>query len=335
MKHKTIILALCAILVLSLFAGCSAGASTASSTTRPDLTGKKLSVVATIFPVYDWTREIIGENADHVALTLLLDKGTDFHSYQPTVDDIYKISTCDVFIYVGGESDNKWVPDALAQATNKDMTVVCLLDVLGSAVKEEETVEGMEAEEEEEEEDEGPEYDEHVWLSLRFAKTICAKLCEVLAEKDPADAEAYRSNCERYTAKLDALDAAYTEAVAGAARKTLLFADRFPFRYLADDYGLSYYAAFSGCSAETEASFETVNFLVNKVDELQLPCVMKLESSDTRMAEAVISNTEAKSAQILELNSLQAVTAQQVADGVTYLGTMEQNLEVLKQALGA
>ena len=335
MKHKTIILALCAILVLSLFAGCSAGASTASSTTRPDLTGKKLSVVATIFPVYDWTREIIGENADHVALTLLLDKGTDFHSYQPTVDDIYKISTCDVFIYVGGESDNKWVPDALTQATNKDMTVVCLLDVLGSAVKEEETVEGMEAEEEEEEEDEGPEYDEHVWLSLRFAKTICAKLCEVLAEKDPADAEAYRSNCERYTAKLDALDAAYTEAVAGAARKTLLFADRFPFRYLADDYGLSYYAAFSGCSAETEASFETVNFLVNKVDELQLPCVMKLESSDTRMAEAVISNTEAKSAQILELNSLQAVTAQQVADGVTYLGTMEQNLEVLKQALGA
>ena len=333
MKHKKIILALCAIFLLSLFAGCSAGANAASTTTRPDVTGKKLSVVATIFPAYDWTREIIGENADHIALTLLLDKGTDFHSYQPTVDDIYKISSCDVFIYVGGESD-KWVPDALAQATNKDMTVVCLMDVLGSAVKEEETVEGMEAEEEEEKEEEGPEYDEHVWLSLRFAKIVCVKLCDVLAEKDPAGAEVYRSNCEAYSAKLEALDAAYTEAVEHAARKTLLFADRFPFRYLADDYGLNYYAAFAGCSAETEASFETVNFLVNKVDELALPCVMKLETSDSRLAETVVSNTKAKNARILELDSLQAVTAQQVADGVTYLSVMEQNLEVLKTALG-
>ncbi|MBQ1411401.1 MAG: zinc ABC transporter substrate-binding protein [Oscillospiraceae bacterium] len=324
------------LLVLSLLVGCAAQGETASTSTRPELTDKTLSVVATVFPAFDWTRQIVGENSDHVALTLLLDKGTDFHNYQPTVEDIYKISTCDIFIYVGGESD-KWVPDALAQATNQNMSVVCLMDLLGSAVKEEETVEGMEAEAEEteEEEEEGPEYDEHIWLSLRFAKTVCAELCDVLAKKDAACAASYRSNCEAYSAKLETLDASYTETVEAASRKTLLFADRFPFRYLADDYGLSYYAAFAGCSAETEASFETVNFLVNKVDELHLPYIMKLESSDRRLAETIISNTQDKNAEILELNSLQSVTAQQVAEGITYLGVMEQNLEVLKQALGA
>lgn len=332
MKYRKLMLAFCAVLLLNLFGGCATGEA-ASTTTRPDVSEKKLSVVATVFPAYDWARQIIGENENHIALTLLLDKGTDFHSYQPTVEDICRMSSCDVFIYVGGESD-KWVPDALAQATNKDMTVVCLMELLGSAVKEEEAVEGMEEEEEAEDEEEGPEYDEHVWLSLRFAGTICAKLRDVLAEKDASCAASYQSNCEAYSARLEALDASYTEAVKNASRKTLLFADRFPFRYLADDYGLSYYAAFAGCSAETEASVETVNFLVNKVDELQLPYVMKLESSDRRLAETVITNTQSGNAEILELNSLQTVTAQQVAEGVTYLGVMEQNLEVLKQALG-
>ena len=332
MKRLTTWIAL--FLALTLFAGCANGNGTAESTTRPDVSEKAISVVATIFPAYDWARNIVGADNDRVGLTLLLDKGSDFHSYQPTVDDIYKISTCDVFVYVGGESD-QWVSDALAQASNKDMTVVCLMDVLSSAVKEEETVEGMEAEAEEEgEEEDAPEYDEHVWLSLRFAKTVCAELRDVLTQKDPDGAVRYQSNCEAYSAKLEALDAAYTEAVAHASRKTLLFVDRFPFRYLVDDYGLSYYAAFSGCSAEADASPQTIVFLANKVDELALPCVMKLETSDSRLAETVVSNTKAKNARILELDSLQAVTAQQVADGVTYLSVMEQNLEVLKTALG-
>ena len=332
MKQRIGILLLCALLALGLLSGCTAhDSSTASPSTRPDLNGKTLSVVASVFPAYDWARQIIGENNSQVALTLLLDKGSDLHSYQPTVEDIYKISTCDVFIYVGGESD-KWVPDALAQATNKDMTVLCLLDALGAAAREEETPEGA-AEEEEEEGEDGPAYDEHIWLSLRNAKQLCNTICDTLAAKDPAGKDAYTANCKAYTNRLAALDDAYAAAVEAAPRKTLLFADRFPFLYLAKDYGLSCYAAFSGCSAESEASFETVNFLVRKVDELELSCVIKIESSNTRLAETVISGTKAKNARILELDSLQTVTAQGVAEGVTYLGVMEKNLEVLKTAL--
>lgn len=336
MKHKKMILALCAVLLLSLFAGCSTGDDTASSATRPNVEGKTISVVATVFPVYDWTRQIIGKDQeDRVALTLLLDKGTDLHNYQPTVEDIYKISTCDLFIYVGGESD-KWVPDALAQATNPNMKVLCLMDLLGSAAREEETLEGMEDHEDEDHEDhdEGPEYDEHIWLSLRNANLLCEKIEAALEELDPQAKDSYAKNCKAYAEKLTALDKAYTETVEAAPRKTLLFADRFPFLYMAKDYDLQCWAAFSGCSAESEASFETVNFLVNKVDELELPFVMKIEGSNTRLAETVISGSQAKNAQILELNSIQSVTAQQVSDGVTYLGVMEKNLEVLKQALG-
>ena len=164
MRNKKLILALCAMLLLSLFAGCSTGDSTASSTTRPDVAGRTISVVATVFPAYDWTRQIIGENKDQVALTLLLDKGTDLHNYQPTVEDIYKVSSCDLFIYVGGESD-KWVPDALSQATNPNMKVLCLMDLLGSAALEEETLEGMEEHDHDhhdhEDEDHGHEDEDH------------------------------------------------------------------------------------------------------------------------------------------------------------------------------
>ena len=330
-KYTALLLTLCVL--LCLFAGCDTPGST-NSTTRPDLTEKELSVVVTIFPAFDWTRQLLGENEDHVALTLLLDKGADLHNYQPTVEDIYKISTCDLFIYVGGESD-KWVPDALAQATNKDMQVICLLDALGSAVKEEEALEGMEEHEEEEAgEEEGPEYDEHVWLSLRNARILCAALRDALLAIDPAGGDVYRSSFDHYDADLEELEAAYAAAIGSASRKTLLFADRFPFRYLADDYGLSCFAAFSGCSAETEASFETVNFLVNKVDELELPYILVLEGGDTRLAETIVENSRAKNAQVLHLNSLQSVSAKGVEEGITYLGVMESNLEVLKTALG-
>ncbi len=327
--HRIVVILLCAALLAALFTACAANGST-NATTRPDVKTKELSVVATIFPAYDWARQIIGENSDHIALTLLLDKGTDFHNYQPTVEDIYKIATCDLFLYVGGESDS-WVPDALAQASNKDMRVVCLLDALGSAAKEEEALEGMEAEEEEEED--GPAYDEHVWLSLRNARTLCGAVCEALKATDPACAGSFQTNFAAYDGALAELEGRYAKAMEAPARKTLLFADRFPFRYLAEDYGLTCYAAFSGCSAETEASFETVNFLVNKVDELELPCVMKLEGSDTRLAETVILNAKTQNVQILELNSLQSVTAKMVDEGVSYLGVMESNLAVLQQAL--
>ena len=320
------------LLVALLLAGCAAvGGSGASSgtATRPAVEDKPISVVATVFPAYDWARQILGADNDRVALTLLLDKGTDFHNYQPTVEDIYKISTCDLFIYVGGESDGQWVPDALAQATNPNQRVVCLLDALGSAARTEAPLEGMEPEDEEEDA-----YDEHVWLSLRNAAALCAVIQKALQGIDPQGGEAYQKNLEVYREKLEALDAAYAAAVAAAPRRELLFADRFPFRYLAEDYGLSCWAAFSGCSAETEASFKTVNFLVNKADELGLAHILVLDSSDTRLAETIIANSRNKDADVLRLNSLQAVTARDVENGVSYVGVMEENLEVLKTALG-
>ncbi|MCR5118412.1 MAG: metal ABC transporter substrate-binding protein [Lachnospiraceae bacterium] len=297
-------------------------------------TNGKLNIVTTIFPEYDWVRNILGENAEHAELTMLLDSGVDLHSFQPTAEDILRISTCDVFIYVGGESDS-WVKDALKEVANKDMVVVDMLESLGDAVKEEELVEGMQGEEEEDEaeEEEGPEYDEHIWLSLRNAASACRVIEAAMEKADPEHADEYSKNADSYIEKLNELDAGYTEAVAAGSTHTLLFGDRFPFRYMADDYGLTYYAAFVGCSAETEASFETIMFLAQKVDELSLKNVMVIESGDGRIAQTIIDNTEAKEAKILKLNSLQSITAKDVDAGVSYLSLMEENLEVLKEAL--
>lgn len=263
---------------------------------------------------------------------MLLDNGVDLHSYQPTADDIIKISDCDLFIYVGGESDG-WVEDALKEAANKDMQVINLLDVLGEQVKEEEVVEGMEAEEEESEDEDEPEYDEHVWLSLKNAETLCTAITNALEEIDPANKDAYAANAVSYLEKLAALDGEYQTVVDNAARKTVLFGDRFPFRYLVDDYGLSYYAAFAGCSAETEASFETISFLAGKVDELGLPCVLTIEGAQHKIAETIVQNSAAKNQSILTLDSMQSTTSADAANGTTYLSVMESNLDVLKQAL--
>lgn len=326
----------------------------------------KLKVVTTIFPEYDWTRVILGDNAKNVELTLLLGNGVDLHSYQPSIQDIAKISTADIFIYVGGESDG-WVKDALKNAKNKNMKVINLLETLGDKVKAEEIKEGMQTEEEEEhehhhdgdhhnDEDEDDddhdheaeghhhhhhhhddedevEYDEHVWLSLRNAKFLCAEIATALCEKDAANAAAYKANLAAYTARLDALDAKYAAAIKAGSKKTILFGDRFPFRYLVDDYGLDYFAAFVGCSAETEASFETVIFLAKKVDELGLNTVLKIESGDGKIARTIVQNTKKKNAKVLSLDSIQSTTAKQAAAGTSYLKIMEENLEVLTEAL--
>lgn len=295
----------------------------------------KIRVVTTIFPIYDWVREVAGDS-ENAEITLLLDSGVDLHSFQPSAQDILKVATCDLFIYVGGESD-EWAEDALAEAVNPDMVVISLVEALGENAKAEEIVEGMEAEEEEEEGEEGeeeePEIDEHVWLSLRNAQVFTSAIADALAQKDSANADSYRANAEAYGAKLAALDAAYAEAVDSAAHKTLLFGDRFPFRYLTDDYGLAYYAAFAGCSAETEASFETVIFLAKKTDELQLPAVLTIEGKDHRIAETIIGSTADKNRKLLTLNSMQGTTANDIEQGATYLKIMEDNLAVLKEAL--
>ena len=497
------------LLALLMLVGALAGCGKQNDTNKTD----KLSIVTTIFPEYDWVREILGDKADNAEVTMLLDNGVDLHSYQPTADDIVKISNCDLFIYVGGESDG-WVDDALKNATNKNMKVINLLEMLGDSVKTEETVEGMQeaehahdhskevstfedhevqdrslsdwagswqsaypfaldgtlddafaamAEEGEMTADEyktyyqngyktditnidiagdhiaftyedgkkvgsdykyigyyiqnwstgtkaamyrfeavdrtsgapvciefndhmiesaAPEHfhirmsnesfdaivdpekswptffpadmtgeelcehmeghghaheeeaDEHVWLSLKNAKTLVAAIADALQELDPDNKSTYAANAAAYIEKLSALDGEYQSAVDGAARKTVLFGDRFPFRYLADDYGLRYYAAFAGCSAESEASFETVSFLAKKVDELGLPCVLTIEGKNHKLAETIVQSTAGKNQKVLTMDSMQSTTSEDVANGTTYLSAMEQNLSVLKEALG-
>ena len=298
-----------------------------------DNSGKK-TIVTTIFPEYDWVMNILGDKADQFEVILLMDKGTDLHSFQPSVADLATIYECDLFIYVGGESDT-WAEDAVSQATNKDMEVLNLMDVLGDAAVEEEIVEGMECEEEEEEgeEEEGPEYDEHVWLSLRNASVLCGAICEEIDKIDPDNKSVYDANLSSYQDKLSDLDARYGEVVSSAACDTLLFGDRFPFRYMIEDYGLNYYAAFLGCSAESEASFETIVFLSGKVDELGLRSIIIIEGNNTDIAEAIRENTASGDQEILTLNSMQSVTSSDIEAGANYLKIMEDNLAVLEEAL--
>lgn len=320
-----------AMMALSCFTACGSDSAATKEKTNSD--SRSLQIVTTIFPEYDWVKNILGEESSHADITMLLDNGVDLHSYQPTADDILKVSTCDLFLYVGGESD-AWVEDALKNAMNKKMQVINLMDVMGDAAKEEVVVEGMQPEEEEEEEDsEEPELDEHVWLSLKNAAVFCDAIANALEKLDPDHAETYHNNASEYKSELNNLDSGYQSAVENAAQKTLLFGDRFPFRYLVDDYGLSYYAAFVGCSAETEASFETITFLADKVDALGLKHVMTIEKSDQKIAKTIIENTTEKNQDILTLDSMQSTTSDDVANGVTYLSIMENNLIVLQKAL--
>lgn len=323
----------------------------------------KISIVCTTFPQYDWVKNILGEEAERFYVTLLLDNGVDMHSYQPAVKDIATAGSSDLFIYVGGESDT-WVEDALKEAKNKDLKAINLMETLDNFVKEEEVVEGMQEErkslghshekssKEKQEQtqkeshensqeingqkevaDEEPEYDEHIWLSIRNAEIMVKNIEKAIEQLDSDNAKVYQNNAENYIKKLDTLDKQYANTIQNAKYKAILFGDRFPFRYMADDYDLKYYAAFAGCSAETMAGFETVTFLAKKANELQLPVILTIENSDGRIAEAVKSNTTKKNQKILAMNSLQSVTKEQIADGITYLQVMQENLSVLSEAL--
>ena len=294
----------------------------------------KMKIITTIFPEYDWVMNVLGDKKDNFDVSMLLDSGVDLHSYAPTPKDIVSISNCDLFVYVGGESD-KWVDDVLDQAKNKDMKVINLMEVLGDKAKEEEIIEGMEGEEEEEEEgeEEGPEYDEHVWLSLNNSQLFIQTISDNLSNLDKDNANYYKANADAYINNLKELDALYKDAVSKASKDTLLFADRFPFRYLTEDYSLKYYAAFIGCSAETEASFETIAFLANKVDELGLKVILKIESSDGAIANTVKNATKNKDQNILTMDSIQSATTREYKNGRNYLSIMTSNLEILKEAV--
>ena len=518
-KKRTITAMLSIAMAAASFTGCSSdnnkssdNAAVKATVSSPDAS-KSYNVVCTIFPEYDWVKEIIGDHADNVDLTYLLDSGIDLHNYQPTADDIMKITSCDLFVYVGGESD-EWVEDALANASNPDMKVINLMDVLGDSAKVEELKEGMQEDEHEHEhehktdfddsevkdrtlaewdgswqstypllldgsldevwehkaedddtmtaeeykkkyttayetdavtinikapeveyvtadktikadyeysgfyirtKDDGSkqarykfekksgdddaakyivfsdhniepsepehfhlysgndgfdtlveegthfptyypaelsaediveemtgghdhshdheegeeEYDEHVWLSVKNAKVLCAEIEKNLEAIDPANASDYKANLDSYISKLTDLDNSFQTLVDGAAVKTLVFGDRFPFRYFVDDYGFDYFAAFIGCSAESEASFETIKFLSDKVKELSCDTVFTLENSNKDIANAIISNSGNKNIKIAELNSLQSVSKSDISSGASYISLMQKNYDVL------
>ena len=309
---------------------------------------EKKSIVCVSFPAYDWVNNILGENVGGWNVTLLQNKGTDSHSWQPSFADIARISECDIFVYNGGESDS-WADKTLQNVKNQNQIVVNLMNELGENVHEEELAEGMQAEEEhhhhhhgehdededrdEEEDDDEIEYDEHIWLSLHNAITLTEVITQRIAALDSENAETYKHNCADYVEQLSQLDEEYHQLMKNAQCKTILFGDRFPFRYMTEDYGLKYYAAFAGCSAESEASFETIIFLAKKIDELGLKCILTIEKSDKKLAKTIAANTKQKKINILELDSLQSVNMKEIKKGKSYIKVMRGNLEVLKKAL--
>ena len=363
MKKISFYSLVCAIFVAALFSLVACNDNPKSKIAKDH----KISIITTIYPEYAWTKEILGTRTDSVNLTLLIKNGIDLHSYKPTAHDVAKIASADMVIYVGGESD-EWIKDALTASPKKGRVEINLMEALGDRVKAEEIVEGMQAEEEQHHEhaeehehehhdehaeahehkhhdehaevhehhhhDEDVENDEHVWLSLKNAEILVKKIAEELSKIDAAHASAYKQNAEAYIAQIQSLDAEYRTAVESAARKTVLFGDRFPFRYLVDDYGIKYYAAFVGCSAESEASFETIAFLAGKMDSESLPSIFIIENGNDKIAKAVLAaSKKSQDAQILTINSMQSITEKQINDGINYISLMRANLENLKKAL--
>ena len=294
---------------------------------------EKIKIVTTIYPQYDWIMNVLGDEAKNFDIELLMADGVDLHSYQPSVEDIVKISSCDLFIFVGGESD-AWVKDALAEAKNEDMIVLNMMDIVSEYVKEEEIIEGMQLESEELKDTESNDFafDEHVWLSLRNAERIVGVFGNAISILDPDNDDVYRENTAEYIKQLNSLDKQFIDVTTNAKKNTIVVGDRFPFRYLVDDYAVKYFAAFSGCSADSEASFETIAFLADKIDELELNAIITTESDIFGIAKTVADSAK-RNVEILSMNSMQSVTLNDVQNGISYLSMMEDNLETLKKAL--
>ena len=299
---------------------------------------KKLSIVTTIFPAYDWVKQVVGDNKN-VEISFLIDKGVDLHSYQASAADIAKITDSDLFVYVGGDSDD-WAEDIIKE--NPNLNYINMVDSIGEAALAEELVEGMQDEEEhdneseehaneEGEHEEGEEeIDEHVWLSIKNAETVVSAIEAKLAEIDPDNKAEYEKNANDYLAKLDELDKEYKDTLSSIQNKTIIVGDRFPFRYLVNEYGIKYYAAFKGCDAGSEASFETVKFLANKMDELNMSDIFIIDGSKGDLAKTIVDNTKDKNAKVLVLDSMQSTKS---SDNASYLDIMKKNLEVLKEVL--
>ncbi|MDR0356930.1 MAG: metal ABC transporter substrate-binding protein, partial [Clostridiales Family XIII bacterium] len=299
MKRSAAIGVVCLILIL--FAACGANSKDESSAGAES--SEKLKVVTTIFPEYDFARAIGGEFAE---VSMLIDPGSGIHNFDPTPSDIISIQEADVFLYIGGESD-EWADDILASMDSAGTKTVRLIDFTGGV--EEELKEGMEPEEEEEHEgedaEEEPEYDEHIWVSPKNALKLVDAIADAMIEKDEDRADAYRTNAEAYKEELSKTDAELQAVVDGGARKKIVVADRFPFRYFVDQYGLDYAAAFVGCSDQTDAGPKTIAYLVNTVKEEGIPCVYHVELSNKNVAGIISEQT---GAEMLQLNSGENVT---------------------------
>ncbi len=342
---KRFTLVLTCLIIICLITACAGMNSAIGGETAKD---DKINIVCTTFSQYDWTKEVIKGREEQIRLVYLFQDGADLHSFQPTADDMIQVASADLLIFVGGENDG-WLLDASKEATNPNQVKLSMLEFLEDELKEEELVEGMEGYEEggqvlevcsagdgdahSHEHDE--EYDEHVWLSLSNAERITKEIASILSTLDPEGKDVYDSNAKRYCNELEELKSGYQTMLADCELDTILVGDRFPYLYLTEEFGIKYYAAFAGCSAESEASFETVTFLAGKLNELGIDTVLILENSDGEIAKTIIRNSENKNQEIAVLNSIQSVKADDVENGTTYLKIMEENRLVLGKALKA
>ena len=302
-----------AITMLCIFCGCNKTNSTEAD---------GIKIVCTAFPQYDFAKNILGDTEGDIIL--LTDNGADLHSYEPTAADIIEISSADLFIYVGGASD-EWVDGIIRSANNPELKALAIMDTVEALYDEKENDEHHNHEHEHE-----AQKDEHVWLSPKNAATITKAICDKMCEADSGNSSVYTANANAYIEKINALDKEYEAVINSAERRVLLFADRFPFRYMTEAYSLEYYAAFSGCSSESEASFETMALLIDKTRELSLPVILTIDGSDGSLAKTVSSETGAKTK---TLDSCQSVSITDIENGTDYLKIMASNLEVLKEAL--
>ena len=317
MIKRSICLLLVLVTLVSALLGCSV------SRDRGDF-----EIICTVFPIYDWVRSCVA-GVEGVSVSLIVDSGTDPHSYTASTEDIASIALADMLVYVGGESDT-WVRDALKNAAKDPPAELRLLDMMDESDRHDhvhgEICEG--------EDHDHSAYDEHVWLSLKNAVFLTDKISKALVSALPEHSELISENSKGYIAKLKELDSSAEAELDKLKRKALLFADRFPFGYLADDYSIECYAAFPGCSADSEASFETVVTLTNKLVELELDCVILLDSSDEKLAKTIIDGSKRENVRILRLNSMQSITSEEISSGLSYIDIMEENVAVLKRALG-
>ncbi len=318
----------------------------------------KLNIVTTTFPAYDWTKNVIGEHADLYKLDLLSDKGVGVHSFQPSVADIVELTTSDLLVYIGGEAEY-WVDEALHNEGGKvSTTPLNLIEEIRSISPslllqvehhhDADCDHDHDAEVEEHDHDHDAECtdehcthdheegfihdDEHIWLSLKRAQLCVTAIAEYVSALDPANENDYYANARNYNKELEALSKEYQIVIDEADEKTLIFGDRFPFVYFADDYGIHYHAAFSGCSSETEASFETIANLAGMVDSHNLNYIMAVEGSQSAIADTIAANTVTKDQKILYVNALEIMTKAQIEKGATYIGIMKENLEVFTKA---